>query len=247
MTTQTAEQSLDIDADWLVTDIAPGDVLLQRIGRLHRHARARPRGFEAPLVTVLAPTAEQLARTLNSRGVVKRGRTLLGLGRVYENIVGVLATREWLAKCGEVRIPADNRELVEAATHPSALAEFAERLGGVWPAHLRDVEGKTAALAGAAMTVAINWDDPLTENQPIPDSRAETRLGLKDRRVELPEPTCGPFGTPVRMLNIPGWMAQEIPEDAAVADVTIRNGEITFCLGSKTFRYDRLGLSAVTE
>ena len=247
VTTQTAEQSLDIDADWLVTDIAPGDVLLQRIGRLHRHARARPRGFEAPLVTVLAPTAEQLARTLNSRGVVKRGRTLLGLGRVYENIVGVLATREWLAKCGEVRIPADNRELVEAATHPSALAEFAERLGGVWPAHLRDVEGKTAALAGAAMTVAINWDDPLTENQPIPDSRAETRLGLKDRRVELPEPTCGPFGTPVRMLNIPGWMAQEIPEDAAVADVTIRNGEITFCLGSKTFRYDRLGLSAVTE
>ena len=74
VTTQTAEQSLDIDADWLVTDIAPGDVLLQRIGRLHRHERARPTGFGAPRVTVLAPTPEQLAGTLNPRGGIARAR-----------------------------------------------------------------------------------------------------------------------------------------------------------------------------
>ena len=51
--TQTLEQSLDIDADLLVTDLAPVDVLLQRIGRLHRHDRKRPPGFEAAQAIVL--------------------------------------------------------------------------------------------------------------------------------------------------------------------------------------------------
>lgn len=53
--TQVAEQSLDIDADLLVSDICPMDLLIQRIGRIHRHNRPdddRPENLRQPQVLV---------------------------------------------------------------------------------------------------------------------------------------------------------------------------------------------------
>jgi CRISPR-associated endonuclease/helicase Cas3 len=37
--TQILEQSVDIDADWMISELAPSDMLLQRMGRLWRHVR----------------------------------------------------------------------------------------------------------------------------------------------------------------------------------------------------------------
>lgn len=52
--TQVIEQSLDIDFDVLITDLAPIDLILQRMGRQHRHKRDnRPENLKTPKVYVL--------------------------------------------------------------------------------------------------------------------------------------------------------------------------------------------------
>ncbi|MFF8646469.1 CRISPR-associated helicase Cas3' [Streptomyces sp. NPDC015345] len=53
--TQVAEQSFDVDADVLITDITPIDLLLQRIGRMWRHdGTLRPAAITEPVVYVTA-------------------------------------------------------------------------------------------------------------------------------------------------------------------------------------------------
>jgi len=58
--TQVIEQSLDLDFDLMVSDVAPVDLVLQRLGRLHRHRRAnRPATVALPVVWLSRPLAEE--------------------------------------------------------------------------------------------------------------------------------------------------------------------------------------------
>ncbi len=53
--TQVIEQSLDVDFDLLISDMAPVDLLLQRSGRLHRHSRTRPEQLQQPTLWLVSP------------------------------------------------------------------------------------------------------------------------------------------------------------------------------------------------
>jgi CRISPR-associated endonuclease/helicase Cas3 len=55
VSTQVCEQSLDIDADLLITDLCPGDALFQRLGRLFRHHTSRSKSATAPEAWLLHP------------------------------------------------------------------------------------------------------------------------------------------------------------------------------------------------
>jgi len=86
--TQVLEQSLDIDLDLLVTDVAPIDLILQRVGRLHRHARllrSRPPTLREPrcLITgvedwsATVPVAEPASRRIYGEAHLLRSLSVL--------------------------------------------------------------------------------------------------------------------------------------------------------------------------
>jgi CRISPR-associated endonuclease/helicase Cas3 len=96
--TQVVEQSLDLDFDWMVTQICPGDLLFQRLGRLHRHARSRPAGFELPRCTVLSVHAADYglhALIYGNTRVLWRTECILAAS---SRIVFPEAYREWIER-----------------------------------------------------------------------------------------------------------------------------------------------------
>lgn len=57
--TQVVEQSLDLDFDLMVSDLAPVDLVLQRAGRLHRHDRGRrPEGVNESRLWLIEPASK---------------------------------------------------------------------------------------------------------------------------------------------------------------------------------------------
>jgi CRISPR-associated endonuclease/helicase Cas3 len=104
VTTQVCEQSVDIDADFLITDIAPSDMLLQRIGRLHRHPFSnRPCD---PEVWIMTPDLQNITSAKELRAAF--GNTAL----LYSPFVLYRTYRQWLRR-GIISVPDDIRDILE--------------------------------------------------------------------------------------------------------------------------------------
>ena len=242
--TQTLEQSLDIDADYLITDICPVDVLLQRLGRLHRHAEAaRPTAFDAARCLVLAPDSGLEAGLEGS--LLQHGLGVSKNGGIYTNLVGIEATRRLIEDHPTWTVPAMNRMLVERGTHRLVLRELAETLGEDWLSHLSEVFGRGAAEAGLARIHALTREESFDEFPDL-DRKVRTRLGEDGPRIELSSAVSGPFRSNIRTFNLPdhlfrpGVLGKEDIE-AAQAQPAGRDALI-LAVGDHRLSYDRAGI-----
>lgn len=131
--TQVVEQSLDLDFDTLISDLAPIDLLIQRAGRLRRHARN--------------PAGERLEEGTDQRGDVLFqvfsppdspevganwvSSILPGTARVYDNHGQLYLGARWLAQKGQIRVPEDLRAMIEAVYGPEAASAVPEPLAKI--------------------------------------------------------------------------------------------------------------------
>ena len=192
MATQVVEQSLDVDFDLLVTDLAPIDLILQRMGRLHRHRRTRPKALSAPMCYV-----DWLPSASNPDPRVEPGsETIYG---EHDMLLTAAALNRVLADDALVTVPDDVHDLVEAvygagSEAPAPWAEALERARG--KAHKKQIDstkasrsfllnepamrGKTASLVGWLETIADDSEEGKAQVRDGEDSLEVILLGRRD-------------------------------------------------------------------
>lgn len=127
--TQVVEQSVDIDLDFIVSDLAPTDMLLQRMGRLWRHQRPDRKAAE-PEFWINAPEVDADA------GAKELKRAFGKSGYVYAPYV-LLRTAEVFAQRNSITLPDQIREVLEAT--------YAERVEGEEPAAWSELKAEVEA------------------------------------------------------------------------------------------------------
>ena len=111
--TQVVEQSLDVDFDLLVTDLAPIDLVLQRMGRLHRHERPRPPRLAAPTCYI-----DWLPSSASSDPLLEPGaKTIYG---EQDMLLSAAALDRVIRGPGAIAVPDDVHDLIEAVYGPDA-------------------------------------------------------------------------------------------------------------------------------
>ncbi|MCC6220532.1 MAG: CRISPR-associated helicase Cas3' [Deltaproteobacteria bacterium] len=162
--TQVLEQSLDIDADYLVSRFAPSDLLLQRIGRLWRHIDT-PRPSDAtPTVALLAPELESaIANPQNHFGKS---------ARVYSAYV-LCRSLEVFSALSSIRIPADLRSIIENTYRERKEVDFMAR----WLYELHEGSRFREGIASLTKLAEITLAE---SGKTLPESKAQTRYGTTE-------------------------------------------------------------------
>jgi len=170
--TQVLEQSLDLDADVMLSDLAPIDLIIQRAGRLWRHQRdGRPVG-EPVLYLLTAPPCDAVSANWLDE-------TLGSAVHVYK-LPGVMwRTSRLLIDKRRLDTPQDLRHLIEAAyaTDESGLPEALQ-------AGHRDTLGRIYGEKTIGANTVINPQNGYSALiNPSNDEEIGTRLG--ERQVTL--------------------------------------------------------------
>ncbi|WP_420708547.1 CRISPR-associated helicase Cas3' [Streptomyces sp. ERV7] len=177
--TQLAEQSFDIDADLLITDLAPVDLLLQRIGRLHRHnGTRRPTAFAAPrvLVTGVAAGAGGRPRFLAASKAIYGEWALLRAAALVSEAAGLLGTDA--ARGGGWSLPADVPGLVARGYGEASVCPPHWNEGVAWEAWQAKEQQREKCAEGFLLTRPREWGAPTLEGLHYAGSRAASEQDL---------------------------------------------------------------------
>lgn len=158
--TQVIEQSLDLDFDVLVSQIAPIEFLMQRMGRLWRHERVKtelsPRSecIKQPLFITLCPSLDTVEQNFET--------VYAGSGFVYKNIRVLYRTQKYLENNPQLVFPDCYRAAINHIHGEQSYADEPEKLAGIVEKFNNDEDASYYSAKGISnqFSVPLNDVDP---------------------------------------------------------------------------------------